>query len=110
LIERIDHNRQKLIRDYKIVFEALPQLKQLALGYWEQIKELTSSSLHPLEDESTIFSDTVLKMAQILLEDENFQSTMKKVGVNAEENAIIESVLMVETVLDVETDDNNKMQ
>jgi len=50
LIERIDHNRQKLIRDYKIVFEALPQLKQLALGYWEQIKELTSSSLHPLED------------------------------------------------------------
>jgi hypothetical protein len=110
LIERIGLDRQRLIRDYKIVFEALPQIKRLALDYWEQIKDLTSSNTNLVEAESAIFLDTVVKMSEILLEDDNFQLAMGKAGVNPEENAIIESVLMIEVVLDVEEEINSRMQ
>jgi len=34
----------------------------------------------------------------------------QKVGVNAEENAIIESILMIEVAQDIENEDDNKMQ
>ena len=49
-------------------------------------------------------------MANILLDDLNFQGAMAKIGANPEENAIIESILMIEVVQDIEEETNNKTQ
>jgi len=46
-------------------------------------------------------------MANILLNDEGFQRAMEEEGVDAVENAIIECVLMVETVLDIDESNND---
>lgn len=110
MIERINHDRQKLIRDYKVIFESLPQLKYLALDYWKQTEGLSPNDPYVLEGEDFIFSSTVLEMANILLEDDNFQKAMSKMNANQEESAIIESVMMIEVVLDIEEENKNKMQ
>jgi len=81
-------------------------LKELALSYWQQTERL-SPGPDAVEDERSIFHKTILEMANMLLNDQSFQTTMQKEGVNVAENAIIESVLMVETVLDIEDSNNN---
>ncbi len=106
MIEQIDKRRPKLVKDYQLVYESIPQLKELALGYWEKTGKLLSDDVDIVEEENLIFSSTVLEMAKILLEDKNFQAAMSRVGTNSEENAIVESVLMIETVLDIEEESN----
>lgn len=106
MTERADRDRQKLGEEYRVVFEHLPQLKWLALSYWQQTERLFPGP-DAIEEEKNIFHETIFEMANILLDDQQFQIAMEKEGVNAVENAIIESILMVETVLDIKESNNN---
>ncbi|OQA83549.1 MAG: hypothetical protein BWY29_00205 [Microgenomates group bacterium ADurb.Bin238] len=106
MIERSDSDRHKLIEDYKIVFDSLPQLEHLALSYWERTKRLKPSP-NAVEEEKYVFHNIIFQMANILLNDEGFQRAMEEEGVDAVENAIIECVLMVETVLDIDESNND---
>lgn len=93
-------DRQRLIEDYKVVFESLPRLEHLAMGYWQHIGVLTHGPA-AAEEERIIFVNTVIEMAEILLDDGIFQRAMSQVGAKMEENAIMESILMIEVVQDI---------
>ena len=110
MVERVDKDRQKLVCEYRVVYEEIPQLKELALGYWQSIKNLSPDDIDAVSKENSIFNRTVLDLSNILLNNQSFQKAMLISGADPEENAIIESIFMIETVFDDQEEDNNNEQ
>ena len=94
-LERPISFRDKLINDYRIVFESYPELRESALEYW---KNLPGKNLR---QEHKLFDQVALKISDQLLDNPLFLTAMEQAGKDPIECAIIESFFIIDTVLDV---------
>jgi len=90
-----------LIEDYRTIFSFMPQLRDLALGYWDKIDKIENEP-DALEKEEALFNRTIKAIASILLDSQIFMRAMEKEKADPVEHAIIEGIYMLDIVLDVE--------
>lgn len=96
----IENDRSKLVEEYKLIFSQYPDLERLARAYWEKTANANQVS-DPQAYEEAILSATVIEMSDILLESDIFVSAMALKDANLLDNAIIESLAMIDIVPDL---------
>lgn len=96
-----DPERERLVKEYRLIFDSVPLLKELALGYWKEVERLEDNP-NAISLEEELFDCTVINIANILLDDTTFMKAMRQEGTDPINNAIIESFYMLEVVLDIE--------
>lgn len=85
-----------LRQEYQLLFGHLPVLKKIALCYWEFLDEIVTGAGDFRVQEEERFDLTVLAMSRVLLNDPTYSQAMAKAGVDPYDNAILESMKMID--------------
>ncbi len=100
--ENENRSREKLVEEYKLIFRQLPELKEWAQKYWEEIRGLEAGE-NAVEKEEQILSRVVVSMSDILLNNNIFIQALGKTGSDPVTNAVVESLTMIDIFPDVES-------
>lgn len=79
MTERDKYSRQEEIAEYGLILDYFPVLRRLAIDYWNKVLSLELGP-ESIEKEGVILTETVIQIANVLLDSPIFMVAMRKSG------------------------------
>lgn len=100
MTERDKCSRQGEIAEYSLILDYFPVLKRLAIDYWNRVLFLEPGP-ESIKREGVILTETVIQIANVLLDSPIFMAAMRKSGADPLKSAIYESLITIDIVQDL---------